>query len=435
MPDNKPEVATSEATTSPSTTHKATAWTQVGVGAMGEFLSVGLFFYSIPILLPYLARDVFNDSMGQAALVQSTLMVFGAIASPFIGKLIDSAGVKKVMAAGAFLFGMGFFAMGNAETPLVLLLSVALPLALGSAMMGGIAPAKLVTEWFANSNNKGMALGVAGVGISMGGVVFPYVISHLIGESSWREALQVYGVLCLFAVPFFYLMVESPKTRSQDPVAEAQDDSTWGFRELTAIKPYMRIVIVFALQFTVVTALFTHSSGIITSNLGGDSASLVPTILAITAATAVAGKLVAGFAAKIFKRTGLVIAGFCLMQMLGIVLIVIAPTTLGAPLYFVGFACWGLGYGSGVPLLSFALSQAMPAAAFGRALGYSRPILVPFQLFAPPALGFLFDQTGSYNFGISLMAVGILLATAIAATLRFPDSPEAAAEKETSPAA
>ena len=435
MPDSSSQAAPSAISqtstpASPAARHPVTAWIQTGVGATGDFLAVGLFFYSIPILLPYFSREIFGGSYGFAAMVQSVMLVFGALISPAVGALIDRIGVKTVMACGALLFGMGFFAMGNADSPAVLLLSVAIPIAIGATMIGGIAPAKLVTDWFANSPNKSLALGVAGVGVSLGGVVFPYVITFLIEGSSWRDALQVYGVICLIAIPFFYLIAHQPGDKvDQIAIAEAapapQPAQNWNFRSLSRTGGYMRIVLVFAFQFTVVTALFTHAAEVITSNLGEGSKLIVPTILALTAATAVAGKLAAGYAAKRWTNTGLVIAGFCMLQVFGVLLIV-AAAFVGTPLYFLGFGIWGLGYGSGVPLLSFALSQAVPAAAFGRALGYSRPVLVPFQLLAPPALGFLYDATGSYNIGVASLALLALAGALLATTLRFPDNPEKA---------
>ena len=50
--------------------------------------------------------------------------------------------------------------------------------------MGGLATAKLVANWF--DRGRGMALGVATMGISLSGVLMPVLSALLVEAVGWR---------------------------------------------------------------------------------------------------------------------------------------------------------------------------------------------------------------------------------------------------------
>jgi sugar phosphate permease len=81
----------------------------------------------------------------------------------------------------------------------------------GASAMGGLATAKLVTNWF--SRRRGTALGIAATGISASGVVMPYVTATLIEQYGWREGFLVYGAFtALVVVPLVLrLVISSPE--------------------------------------------------------------------------------------------------------------------------------------------------------------------------------------------------------------------------------
>ena len=77
-------------------------------------------------------------------------------------------------------------------------------LALGSIMMGNLAVAKLISNWF--DKNAGRALGIAAVGISFSGVVLPLVVDPLLDLVGWRNVYVIFASVILFIIlPLIFL--------------------------------------------------------------------------------------------------------------------------------------------------------------------------------------------------------------------------------------
>ena len=71
------------------------------------------------------------------------------------------------MMIGSIIYAVGLFSLSLINSFWSLLLIYLTILALGSIMMGNLAVAKLISNWF--DKNAGRALGIAAVGISFQG--------------------------------------------------------------------------------------------------------------------------------------------------------------------------------------------------------------------------------------------------------------------------
>lgn len=98
-----------------------------------------------------------------------TLMITG-LAAPFIGILIDRVGVRPLIVAGSILLGLMYFAYGHVQSLLhVYLIHVAFAVVLVACGLN--VAVILVSQWFVR--HRGTAIGIALVGTSLGGMVFP----------------------------------------------------------------------------------------------------------------------------------------------------------------------------------------------------------------------------------------------------------------------
>ena len=124
-----------------------------------------------------------------------TTAFFGAgIGALYFGPLSERLGMGNVALIGALSIGSGTFLAGYVETPaqLMLIFGVLIGL-LGNACM--FAPLMAhVMRWF--DRNRGLALGIATAGQSVGGAIWPYVITWLDGTVGWRDTFHIYGLLC-----------------------------------------------------------------------------------------------------------------------------------------------------------------------------------------------------------------------------------------------
>ena len=73
-------------------------------------------------------------------------------------------------------------------------------------MMGNLAVAKLISNWF--DKNAGRALGIAAVGISFSGVVLPLVVDPLLDLVGWRNVYVIFASVVLFIIlPLIFFVV------------------------------------------------------------------------------------------------------------------------------------------------------------------------------------------------------------------------------------
>lgn len=121
----------------------------------------------------------------------------GALSLTLIGRAIDAYGPRLAVAIIAVLFAVGCLFMSTARGPLTLLLGLTLIRAFGQ---GGLPLVSIhtVNLWFVR--RRGLAVGLAGLGIALGTAAFPPLIEVLMAAMGWRNAYALLGLLILVTV-------------------------------------------------------------------------------------------------------------------------------------------------------------------------------------------------------------------------------------------
>ena len=167
-------------------------WVIVGVAFVGSGIGSGAAIWGPSVLLLPMTEDMewSRAQFFSAFLVRELIAGFSA---PFIGPLYDTKhGPRLLMGAGALILG--------ASTALVSVVGELWQFVLLFGVGGGLAELgsgfyisqTLVPKWF--MRHRGRALGVAIMGVGLGALVFPGVISTLIGSVGWRGAWVWFGV-------------------------------------------------------------------------------------------------------------------------------------------------------------------------------------------------------------------------------------------------
>jgi MFS family permease len=82
--------------------------------------------------------------------------------------------------------------------------------ALGYVCGGPLPCQVLVSRWF--DRTRGKAMGIAYLGIGIGGAIVPLLANWMTGHFGWRGSLQALGVLIvLVAFPLAYFVREAPE--------------------------------------------------------------------------------------------------------------------------------------------------------------------------------------------------------------------------------
>lgn len=392
-------------------------WRMVGVAFVADFVAVGFMFYSFGVFLGAVEEDL-DASRAQISWALAFANLAGSFAAPWIGRLLDRLGVRRVMAAGALLMALGFALASQARALWQFHLAFGSVLALGAMAMGNLSAGKLVASWFVE--RRGTALGIATMGISLSGLAMPPVATWLILNLGWRGGFLIYaaGTLCVILPLVLLFVVERPEDVGARPdgrpaPAEGEPapapERTFASREILGDPGFWRIVLPFALAFFSNSAVLTH---VVQHALSlGIADYRAAFLLSCMAGAGVVGKVAFGRIADglgpraaVAISIGLQLAGVLLLRELGSY-----PALVATGLVF------GFGMGGMVPLQGTLVATTFGRSSFGKAMGLIRPFQVPIHAAGVPFAGFVFVETGSYGpaflvfAGAYLLALGALL--------------------------
>ncbi len=415
-------------------------WRIVTVTFVTNFIAVGLVFYSYGVFFKALAAEFGGSRFGVATGLAIMNIAIG-VCAPFLGQALDRSSVRNIICLGAVLIAAGFFLASQIDALWQFYAVMGTFLALGVMAVGPLTGATLVANWF--TDRRGIALGIAGMGISASGFAMAPLATLLIGAIGWRETFLVYGVVPLVVViPLAWLVVVNRPERiglrpdgAKDPtdavaspggqsapasVPDERDlasasESDWSTRSALAQRNLWVIAIAIALNSCTNGAILTHIIPHAT-DIGFEPLAAA-WVLSCIAGFGVVGKLLFGWIAdRIDKR----LTFWCAtgLQGLGIVLIMNAEQY---HLLLLAGTVYGLGMGGMPPLMGALIGAAFGRYRFGRMIGLMNPVMLPIRVLGIPYAGWIFDRTGSYQIAF-LTFIGLCVASILVLTfLRLPE--------------
>lgn len=184
-------------------------WWIVLVSGIGLFMGYGAIYnYTFGVLTGPIGRE-FDWSRFAVSLGYSLSLVAYSVVAPFVGKLVDSWGARWVIVPSLVLFAAGL--MGFSFLSANLWHFYALNIALGVLGCGSaIVPySKVISHWF--DRRRGLALGLASIGVGVSSFMMPSVAFALISDDGWRAAYLWIGLMVLVVtVPVGLFLKENP---------------------------------------------------------------------------------------------------------------------------------------------------------------------------------------------------------------------------------
>mgnify|MGYP000995662521 FL=1 len=314
------------------------------------------------------------------------------------GMLADRWGPRMVCMTGMVFIAMGLFLTSLAQSLATVYLSYGLLVGLGIAFVYTPSIA-CVQPWF--NKRRGLASGIASAGVGAGTLVLPVVVSYLLIEVNWREALQMMsaGVL-LIGLTAGFLLKRAPNlsgnTSGQLPgLTLSATLKTPSFKWL-----YMGTLLGAPVMFVP----FAHISAA-ARDAGVPDAQAVG-LVGLIGIGSLVGRFAIGWLADRIGR----IRTLMLMQgLMGLSYLVWAGAQ--DPWMFAVFALWfGLSYGSIVSLLPAICMDLFGGRAVSAIIGTLYTGAALGNLLGPVLAGQVFDMTQSYalviwiTLGISALA-------------------------------
>ncbi|MBI2422165.1 MAG: MFS transporter [Candidatus Hydrogenedentes bacterium] len=196
-------------------------WVVVGGALLALAITAGVNFFVMAVMIPPIMEQT-GWNLVEISTGVTLWGIVGAIFSPFCGRWIDRYGARPIMCAGTLI---GFVAV------LLLARVQSLPqfyAVLALAAIGGIANtyipvAAVVTLWF--ERLRGVAIGIAMLGLGVGGAALPQIANELLKSYSWRQTYTIIAFILLSALLPILLFIRNPK-HTDAPGPDRLDSAT-----------------------------------------------------------------------------------------------------------------------------------------------------------------------------------------------------------------
>jgi len=369
----------------------------------------GVGAYALTVMRPLQIKSFGLDPQS-AAFLPTLLFLTIAIASPFVGRLLDYWNPRRVIAIGAFgatglIFMQAYITSYSVLCVFYVLYGICMSLA------GIISFMYLVNKWF--HHYKGMATGIMILGSSLGGIIFPRIA--VIAGDDWQKSCMFLGIAsAMLLLPPLLLIKSEPSVIGSIPDGAYYPDrpnAKPGKTDLSlsdALRSYtfyLVLIVTAILWFCIKGYLQNH--GFVMKDLG-QSPLMTAQLLGYFSMMAIAGKLFFGYLSDRITREYIIVfaivimaAGFFMMNKL-----TASPLLLNAFALVAGF-----GFGGAFTLIQVWVAGIYCGKSYGSVLG----IVIMVDELAGSAgmivLGTLRKVSGSFKSGFDLML--ILCAVAI----------------------
>ncbi|RKK04405.1 MFS transporter [Pseudoroseomonas wenyumeiae] len=363
----------------------------------------GAGMWSVVVALPDVQAE-FGATRGAASLPYTlTMLGFGA-GGILMGRLTDRFGAMRPLLCATVALSSGYILAGLA--PSLALYTLAQGVLIG--MFGASAAfAPLVADaslWF--RRRRGIAVALAASGNYLAGVVWPPILTWLIGAHGWRTAHMVVGVICLVTMLPLALMLRAraPGSQSGGSLGDAGQARPLGLSRagLTAILSFAGISCCVAMAMPQVH-IVAYCGDL------GYGVARGAEMLSLMLACGIVSRLGSGLLADRI--------GGLRTLMLGSILQGVALSLFlffdGLGSLFILSAMFGLFQGGIVPSYAVIVRESFPASEVGMRVGIVLMATLIGMALGGWLSGVIFDATGSYAAaflnGIVWNAVNVLI--------------------------
>jgi MFS family permease len=343
-----------------------------------------------------------------------TLMITG-LAAPFIGVLIDRLGVRPLIIVGSLLLAAAYFAYGQIQSiGHVYLIHVVFAFVLVACGLN--VAVILVSQWFVR--HRGTAIGIALVGTSLGGMIFPPWIVSLTAEHGWRSAFVTLSIVPLVILLIGLFVARRPEQMGTIALGADKPPKQGGNvpNPLTDLSyaEAIRTPTFWALAFTAMMTFYAMLSASAHLFLHMSDMGFEPMVagraLGVMFGMALIGKFAFGVLADHLPQKAVFLANIAVMFVGSLFLASLSPDVI-----WFAIGLFGLGWGGLYTLLQLQAINSFGLTSAGTILGTITVLDAIGGGLGIWLTGVMFDRFGSYQIAFGLIA-GLLAVAFFAST-------------------
>ena len=396
-------------------------WLMALLGMLVLLVTNGLVITGLTVFDESLLNE-FGWSRGELKLRDLITLVLAGWMAPFLGVVIDRFGPRRLMLAGLALLAVLYAAYANIQSLAhIYLIHVGFAAVLVAAGLNVVVI--FVSQWF--HTNRGTAIGIALVGTSLGGMVFPKLGVHMMQSMDWRTAFLWQAVVPMACMLLAYVFARSPRPggilpwgaeKAAAAASAATAAGTVGQRDLT-YKEALRTRTFWVLAFTAMATFFSIMAASANLFLHMRDLGFTPPQagngLGVMFGMAMVGKFAFGLLGDLFPARRVFVANLAIMAGGALIL-----ATMRADLLWYALILFGLGWGGLYTMIQLLAVNAFGLSAAGKILGTITLLDATTAGLGIWVTAMIFDITGSYEPAFRLIFLLITLALLAAMLVR-----------------
>ncbi|PVH14225.1 uncharacterized protein CXQ87_002352 [Candidozyma duobushaemuli] len=223
------------------------AWLVVLGSFIGLVINFG-FLNAVGAIQAYVSNhQLAGEKVSSVSWVFSIYMCLPFFLGAFVGPVFDSRGATPLLIAATVLLFVGFIAVSFSKSIVAFIFSLAI--CMGTAQALAITPlVSSISHWF--MLNRGKAMGMATLGGSIGGIIWPIILNSLYTAVGFGWGIRICGFICLAGSITAVVLV---KSRFRRVLSEADSDHLGRGRHkkfLTTTKSFFDLSAFKDLQFS-----------------------------------------------------------------------------------------------------------------------------------------------------------------------------------------
>ena len=387
-------------------------WWIVAAGFAVQATVGALLFHPFGIYVVEFEQQ-FGWNRTRLSIAFSLARVEDGLLGPVQGWMIDRFGPRAVMRVGVVLFALGFVAFGMMNSLLTFYLTFLL-MAIGAALAGFLSVTTAVVNWFVRQRT--LAVSISLIGIAGGGLAAP-VVALMIEEIGWRGTAFVSAAIVLVVgLPAAQLVRHRPEDYGLrpdgDPAPYVPAAGAAGgtpppalevnatAREALRSRAFWAISFAHAAALLVVSAVMVHFVAHVGEALDYSRAQAASLITLLTVMVII-GQVGGGWMGD--RVSSRLLIAVCL---LGHAVAMLLLTFAGSLWMVVAFALLhGVAWGVRGPVILAMRAEYFGAHSYGTIMGFSSVITMLGMIVGPIFAGAIYDGTGSYEIGFTLLAL------------------------------
>jgi sugar phosphate permease len=390
-----------------STSSRAAHLQVTATGFFALFSVVGIALYGLPLYYDYMVREFgWSRTTVTSGNALSKLLIgplFGFIA----GWIVDRFGPRRLLMAGILMAGGALIGLG-AVSALWMFYFFYVFNALGYVCGGPLPIQVLLSRWF--DRTRGRAMGIAYLGIGIGGALVPGLALWLTQQFGWRMSLQLLGVLMiLVALPLAFMVREAPPGWSAVPAAGEAAPSIRGVLRSPA---FYLLALGSMCSIAAVGGTNQHLKLFLSLDMRYSQAEAA-TVISLVLASSIVGRLLMGWLADKMPRKHVMFMIYMLVAS-AIPLLFFASTP---GVLYVFAIVFGLGLGGEYMIIPLMAGELFGVRVLGRVMGIVLTADGVAEATAPMLVAMLRDRNGNYTSGFTMLIVIALAGAAAIAML------------------